>query len=119
MNDLTVITIEHPESGRKALLLTENGNKGLLLTESGRDNSLILNGARGARIEPTSIEGETALFISTPAGEKIALLIGDETLLNDLEAFKSANTKKIHLALDGLSGQLKAAVQRLIDIYLN
>lgn len=109
MNDLTVITIEHPESGRKALLLTE----------SGRENSLILNGARGAEIEPTAIEGETALFISTPAGEKIALLIGDETLLNDLEAFKSANTKKIHLALDGLSGQLKAAVQRLIDIYLN
>ncbi|AJT49798.1 hypothetical protein LBLM1_00870 [Limosilactobacillus mucosae LM1] len=107
MNDLTVITIEHPESGRKALLLTESG-----------ENSLIENGITGARIEQKAIEDKTALFINTP-DDKTALLIGDETLLNDLEAFKSANTKKIHLALDGLSGQLKAAVQRLIDIYLN
>ena len=106
MNDLTVITIEHPESGRKALLLTESGR------------SLIENGITGARIEQKAIEDKTALFINTP-DDKTALLIGDETLLNDLEAFKSANTKKIHLALDGLSGQLKAAVQRLIDIYLN
>lgn len=118
MNDLTVITIEHPESGRKALFLTESGRKALFLTESGRENSLIENGITGARIEQKAIEDKTALFINTP-DDKTALLIGDETLLNDLEAFKSANTKKIHLALDDLSGQLKAAVQRLINIYLN
>ncbi|MEN2246199.1 hypothetical protein [Limosilactobacillus fermentum] len=46
MNDLTVITIEHPESGR--------------------ENSLIENGVTGARIEQKAIEDKTALFINTP-----------------------------------------------------